>query len=99
MCIRDREQAEHMNQKPVINAESKQSKTPPIQLEAIKLPRFAGSIVEWQHYYHIFLELIHVKADLTDIQKLHYLHSSLHGEALNVIKSLHMRIMRWLSIC
>ena len=52
-----------MNQKPVINAESKQLKTPPIQLEPIKLPRFAGSIVEWQHYYHIFLELIHVRAD------------------------------------
>ena len=29
-----------------------------------------------------------VRTDLTDIQKLHYLHSSLRDEALNVIKSL-----------
>ena len=36
----------------------------------------------------MFLELVHVRTDLTDIQKLHYLHSSLRDEALNVIKSL-----------
>ena len=57
-------------------------------MEPIKLPRFSGKIIEWQHYYNIFLELIHARNDLTNIQKLHYLHSSLTDEALNVIKSL-----------
>ena len=39
------EQAEHMNQKPVINAESKQSKTTKIQLEPIKLPRMRVALL------------------------------------------------------
>ena len=82
------EQVGQVNQKPLINTEITPIKTSPIQLEPIKLPRFSGSIVDWQHYYNIFLELIHVRTDLTDIQKLHYLHSSLSDEALNVIKSL-----------
>ena len=62
--------------------------TPPIQLQPIKLPCFAGDIIEWQHFYNMFLELVHVRTDLTGIQKLHYLHLSLRDEALNVIKSL-----------
>ena len=58
------------------------------QLQPIKLPCFAGDIIEWQHFYNMFLELVHVRTDLTGIQKLHYLHLSLRDEALNVIKSL-----------
>ena len=82
-------QVEEVNQKPLIQTEITPIKTPPIQLlEPIKLPSFSGNIIDWRHYYNIFVELIHVRTDLTDIQKLHYLHSSLSGEALNVIKSI-----------
>ena len=52
------------------------------------MPSFSGNIIDWRHYYNIFVKLIHIRTDLTDIQKLHYLHSSLSGEALNVIKSI-----------
>lgn len=59
-----------------------------IQLPPIKLPRYNGNVLEWTHYFHMFHDLVHSRHDLTNIQKMHYLHSSLKDEALNTIKSL-----------
>ena len=64
------EQVEEVNKKPLIQAEVTPIKTSPIQLEPIKLPCFSSNIIDWQHYYNMFLELVHVRTDLTDIQKL-----------------------------
>ena len=80
--------AEEMSKKILNQSEVVTFSTPPIQLQPIKLPCFAGNIINWQHFYHMFVELVHVRTDLTSIQKFHYLHSSLRDEALNVIKSL-----------
>ena len=45
-----------------------------IQLKPISLPCFTGNILEWQHFYSIFLDLAHARSDLTSVQKLHYLY-------------------------
>lgn len=38
----------------------------------------------------MFIDLIHSRKDPTDTQKLHYHHSSLRDEHLNIIKNLHI---------
>ena len=35
------------------------------QLKPISLPCFTGNILEWQHFYSIFLDLVHARSDLT----------------------------------
>ena len=59
-----------------------------MQLKPISLPCFTGNILEWQHFYSIFLDLVHARSDLTSVQKLHYLYSSLKNEPLDLIKAL-----------
>ena len=59
-----------------------------MQLKPISLPCFTGNILEWQHFYSIFLGLVHARSDLTSVQKLHYLYSSLKNEPLDLIKAL-----------
>ena len=60
----------------------------PVHLKPISLPCFSGNILEWQHFYSIFNDLVHSRSDLTPVQKLHYLHSSVKCEPLDLIKSL-----------
>ena len=57
-------QVEEVNQKLLIQTEITPIKTLPIQLEPIKLPCFSGIIIDWQHYYNILLELVHVRTCL-----------------------------------
>ena len=59
-----------------------------MQLKPISLPCFTANILEWQHFYSIFLDLAHARSDLTSVQKLHYLYSSLKNELLDLIKAL-----------
>ncbi|XP_075227514.1 uncharacterized protein LOC142327976 [Lycorma delicatula] len=49
-------------------------------LQPIKLPCFSENLLEWQHYFNTFNDLIHSRNDLSDIQKLYYLKSSLRDE-------------------
>ena len=42
----------------------------PMQLKPISLPCFSGNILEWQHFYSIFTDLVHSRSDLTPVQKL-----------------------------
>lgn len=57
-----------------------------IRLPKIVLPNFSGDIKKWPEYYDTFNTLIHNSTSLTDTEKLHYLVSSLSGDALLVIK-------------
>ncbi|XP_011883491.1 PREDICTED: uncharacterized protein LOC105570682, partial [Vollenhovia emeryi] len=61
-----------------------------IKLPRIELPRFSGAYEEWHSFYDMFGSLIHSNRDLNDTQKLHYLKSSLKGEAAEVVSSLEM---------
>lgn len=60
----------------------------PIKLPVIKLPAFDGSFDQWLEYRNSYLTMIHTREDLNDIQKFHYLKSSLSGSASQVISAL-----------
>ncbi|XP_050525290.1 uncharacterized protein LOC126896497 [Daktulosphaira vitifoliae] len=59
-----------------------------VKLAPISIPVFTGEYSEWKLFYDLFSKLIHVNANLSDIQKFCYLRSSLSGETANIIKSL-----------
>ncbi|XP_050059796.1 uncharacterized protein LOC126551079 [Aphis gossypii] len=59
-----------------------------IRLPPISLPEFNGDYKQWLSYRDTFESLVHSNNHLPDIQKLHYLKSSLKNEAAQVIESL-----------
>lgn len=59
-----------------------------VKLPDIKLPFFDGSFDHWLEYKNSYLTMIHKRSDLDEIQKFHYLRSSLSGSALQVISAL-----------
>lgn len=59
-----------------------------IKLPTITLPSFDGSYNNWLEFRDTYLSMIHQSKKLDDIQKFHYLRSSLSGSASQVIKSL-----------
>jgi hypothetical protein len=61
-------------------AESVIAKLPPINL-----PSFEGNYIEWVNFKNTFDSMIHDRNDLTNIQKFHYLKSSVKGEAQKLI--------------
>jgi hypothetical protein len=61
-------------------AESVIAKLPPINL-----PSFEGNYIEWVNFKNTFDSMIHERNGLTNIQKFHYLKSSVKGEAQKLI--------------
>ncbi|XP_052755676.1 uncharacterized protein LOC128201782 [Galleria mellonella] len=59
-----------------------------IKLPTISLPVYDGTYEHWIEYRDIFLSLVHNSDEISDIQKFHYLKSSLKGSAELVIDSL-----------
>nr|XP_037868702.1 uncharacterized protein LOC119628871 [Bombyx mori] len=59
-----------------------------IKLPTISLPSFDGNYDNWLEFRDTFSSLIHNSPDMDNIQKFHYLRSSLTGNALQVIKLL-----------
>lgn len=66
----------------IVNYSSK-PKLPPIQI-----PTFSGSYKDWIPFYDTFFHLIHKCTDLAAVEKLHYLKSSLSGEASQLLRHL-----------
>lgn len=65
--------------------------TPPIssvQFPKINLPIFSGNFEEFMTFNDSFNALIHVNPALTDIERFHYLRSSLKGDAAQIISGL-----------
>lgn len=58
-----------------------------VRLPKIELIKFSGNYDEWLSFKDTFLSLIHDDQSLTDLQKFHYLKSSLVGEAAQVINA------------
>lgn len=58
-----------------------------LKLPTITLPEFNGDYKEWLAFHDTFVALIHSNQDVPDIQKFHYLKSSVSGEAAQVIES------------
>lgn len=56
------------------------------QLPLMSLPKFSGEPTTWLSFRDLFLSLVHKREDLSNVQKLHYLKTSLVGDA-----ELHLR--------
>ncbi|KAL1446479.1 hypothetical protein WDU94_006614 [Cyamophila willieti] len=61
---------------------------PQVKLPPIELPSFRGDSDQWLPFKDTFCALVQDNEFLTDVQKLHYLKSSLKGEALGLVSSL-----------
>lgn len=59
-----------------------------IKLPTIHLPSFKGDYNSWLGFKDTFTSLIHNNASIDNIQKFHYLRSSLEGDAIKIIQSL-----------
>ncbi|XP_076659915.1 uncharacterized protein LOC143363450 [Halictus rubicundus] len=59
-----------------------------IKLLEMRLPSFDGNIEDWVAYFDTFTSTIDSNENLTPLQKLHYLRSTLHGKALKCISAL-----------
>ena len=61
---------------------------PSVRLPVLNLPVYSGSFDQWYNFAETFSALISKNETLSDIQKFHYLRTSVKGEALEVIQSL-----------
>lgn len=52
-----------------------------VRLPKMSLPVFSGGYNQWQSFRDLFVSMVHSNNDLGDAQKLHYLKTSLSGEA------------------
>lgn len=59
-----------------------------VKLPTISLPTFDGNYEQWLEFRDTYLALVHKSSEISDIQKFHYLKSSLKGSAELVIHSL-----------
>lgn len=59
-----------------------------IKLPPINLPTFSGNYHDWLNFKELFVSLIDDEKRLSDIQKHHYLRSSLKGEADQLLRHL-----------
>lgn len=59
-----------------------------ISLPPINIIQFNGSLDNWLHFRDLFISLIHENVELSNIEKMHYLISSLKDEARRAIEGL-----------
>ncbi|KAH9634311.1 hypothetical protein HF086_011571, partial [Spodoptera exigua] len=58
-----------------------------VRLPKIQLPAFSGNIKHWPEFIDTFNALIHDSPSLRDVEKFHYLVSSLSGDPLSLIRT------------
>ena len=56
-------------------------------LPTIQLPIFAGDMSQWPDFFALFSSLVHDNESLNNVQRFHYLRSSLRDAALSTINS------------
>ncbi|XP_059047800.1 uncharacterized protein LOC131843203 [Achroia grisella] len=74
------------NQTTLSQSKAPTAMTPELKLPHINIPVFTGKYSEWIPFHDLFVSLIHRNSALMDVQKLHYLKSSLSGEAATLLK-------------
>lgn len=57
-------------------------------LPRITLPHFSGDYQEWRSFYDLFSSLIRNNTELSNVEKMHYLKTSLSGEAARMVSNL-----------
>jgi len=75
------------NDRSVQNISSRSTRSN-IQLPKILLPQFNGDLQQWCSYRDTFTSLVHENDELSDIERFHYLLSSLSGHALPIVRSI-----------
>ncbi|BET00044.1 Pao retrotransposon peptidase [Nesidiocoris tenuis] len=58
-----------------------------VKLEPIQIPKFDGSLENWEPFIQTFTDLIHNNDGLSDLQRVNYLVSHLTGSAKSVVAS------------
>ena len=76
---------------PSFTSGSAQSSPAPGKLPELALPTFTGNYLKWPAYCELFSVLIIARKDLTDIEKLQYLLSSLSGEPAQKVEALPLK--------
>ena len=90
-CIIDEHDAKSSEQvHPTDTSEQGSSNSHNLKLPAIKLPFFSSQYDPWIGFSDMFKVMIHENDSLHEIQKYHYLKSSLSGEAGCLVSSLPM---------
>lgn len=59
-----------------------------LQLPRITLPKFSGDFAEWENFRSLFESFVASNDAIPNTQKLHYLKTSLDGDAAKLIKNL-----------
>ncbi|XP_039315534.1 uncharacterized protein LOC120360046 [Solenopsis invicta] len=62
-----------------------QTNIPGVKLPIIELPKFKGDLSDWLKFRDTYKSIIHDNPNISNIQKFHYLMSSLEGSATQVI--------------
>lgn len=57
-----------------------------VRLPRIELPTFSGSYEEWPAFKDLFMSLVHNNKMLSDVQRLHYLKTSVTAEASSLLR-------------
>lgn len=55
------------------------------RLPKVEIPKFSGEIGEWPKFKQLFVSIIHSKSDIPNIEKFHYLCTSVTQEAKSII--------------
>ncbi|KAI4474641.1 hypothetical protein M0804_014747 [Polistes exclamans] len=58
------------------------------KVQNISLPKFSGAFSEWRPFKELFSSMVKDNPDLSQAEKMHYLRTSLGGEAAEVIANL-----------
>lgn len=59
-----------------------------VRLSRIEISSFDGTYGHWTSFHDSFNALIHRNVKLSEVQELHYLKSSVHGDANDLLHSL-----------
>ncbi|XP_076298668.1 uncharacterized protein LOC143217879 [Lasioglossum baleicum] len=57
-------------------------------LPRVPFPHFHGEYVNWPAFKDLFMSIIERHKDLSDVERLHYLKASLHGQAADLVKDI-----------
>ena len=61
---------------------------PAKQLPRINLPQFSGNFIDWADFRDHFVSLVTSNQTLTNVERLHYLKTSMTGEAVHLLKNI-----------
>lgn len=76
------------SQVPLPTDYSRSGKQISVKLPTIQIPKFSGSLNNWLEFRDTFTSLIHDNDEIDDVNKFHYLRTSLEGAAAVVISSI-----------